>query len=175
MHYSKREFEKEISEHDLLGVEGSHNILSFRHTRPAQRGDTSQLPTILPISIHLTVLPPNPAIPIQMMALTMAWVVETGHPRDEANRTQVDDPTKEHTMPSIKSSGWAANNSTSVRPPLIVSVVAEPIKKAPKNSQTVAMSTACLRLRALEPTAAPKELLTSFVPILLKCAQETTE
>jgi hypothetical protein len=97
----------------------------------------------------------------------MAWVVDTGHPCDDANKTQVDDPTREQTMPSIKSSGWVAKRLTSIRPPLIVSAVDDPIKKAPKNSQTVAMSTACLRLRALDPTAAPNELLTSFAPILL--------
>lgn len=40
-----------------------------------------------------------------------------------------------------------------------------PIKKAPMNSQTEAMGTACLRFRALEPTAAEKLLETSFAPI----------
>lgn len=40
-----------------------------------------------------------------------------------------------------------------------------PIRKAPKNWQTEAMSTACLRFRALEPTAAEKLLETSFAPI----------
>lgn len=49
-----------------------------------------------------------------------------------------------------------------------LSAVDDPIKNAPKNSQTVAISTAFLRLRALEPTAAPNELLTSFAPMLLR-------
>lgn len=84
------------------------------------------LATILPISAQWTALAPKPAIPAPVIAPTMAWVVDTGQPRDEAKRTQVEDPTKEQTIANSNSSGCGSNSCTSISPPLIVSAVEEP-------------------------------------------------
>jgi len=43
---------------------------------------------------------PKAAIPAPQMAPTIAWVVETGQPREEANRTQVEEPIKAQTIVS---------------------------------------------------------------------------
>ncbi|KAI7824300.1 hypothetical protein BC939DRAFT_449952 [Gamsiella multidivaricata] len=68
-------------------------------------------------------------------------------------------------MPSISNSGCSLKRLTSIKSPLMVSAVEEPMRKAPRNSQTEAIRTACLRFRAPEPTAAPKLLLTSLAPM----------
>ena len=47
----------------------------------------------------------------------------------------------------------------------IVLATFEPMSSAPKNSQTDAMTTACLTVRAFEPTDVAKQLATSLAPI----------
>ena len=50
-------------------------------------------------------------------------------------------------------------------PFLTVSVTASPAKKAPQNSNTAAITTACLNVRAREPTEVPIALATSLAPM----------
>lgn len=67
-------------------------------TKPAATGEMTQERTILVIPSHLTPLAPKAEIPAPVMAPTIAWVVETGQPRDEANKTQVEEPIKAQTI-----------------------------------------------------------------------------
>ena len=50
-------------------------------------------------------------------------------------------------------------------PFLIVEVTSPPARKAPRNSNTAAIITACLRVKALLPTDVPIALATSLAPI----------
>ena len=54
---------------------------------------------------------------------------------------------------------------TSAMPLLLGLATFEPMSSAPKNSQTDAMTTACLTVRAFEPTDVAKQLATSLAPI----------
>ena len=57
-----------------------------------------------------------------------------------------------------------------------VSVTASPAKKAPTNSKIAAMITACLSVRAREPTEVPIALATSLAPMFhARYAQTNTE
>lgn len=66
---------------------------------------------------------------------------------------------------TIKSSGAAAYILGSTIPPLMVSVVLAPRKKAPPNSQKQAMIKAWARVIEPEPTEVAKALATSLAPI----------
>ena len=64
----------------------------------------------------------------------------------------------------MKISRLSANNSGSITPFLIVCVTPPPARNAPKNSNTAAISMACLTVRTLLPTEVPIALATSLAP-----------
>ena len=66
---------------------------------------------------------------------------------------------------SLANSLVTVSKSTTRIPFRTVSVTASPAKKAPQNSKTAAIMTACFRVRALEPTDVPIALATSFAPM----------
>lgn len=66
---------------------------------------------------------------------------------------------------TIRISGWALYKEVSTMPPLMVSVVLAPRRKAPPNSQKQAMIKAWARVMEPEPTEVAKELATSLAPI----------
>ena len=72
--------------------------------------------------------------------------------------------TKERKL-TIRISGWVLYKEVSTIPPLMVSVVLAPRRKAPPNSQKQAMIKAWARVMEPEPTEVAKELATSLAPI----------
>ena len=68
-------------------------------------------------------------------------------------------------MPIIKILRSFEYISGSTIPFRIVDVTSPPAKKAPRNSKMAAIITACLSVRALEPTDVPMALATSFAPM----------
>ena len=108
---------------------------------------------------------PTPRIPPMMEC-----VVETGRPIRVAMVSHVAAAIMAAMNP--KAMSWENTGSISgsakstLRMPFrTVSVTASPAKKAPQNSNTAAMMTACLRVSALEPTEVPMALATSFAPM----------
>ena len=98
------------------------------------------------------------------------WVVDTGRPIRVAMVSQVAAAIIAAMKPNAMS--WESTASTvpsaksTVRIPLrTVSVTASPAKKAPLNSNTAAMITACFRVRARDPTEVPIAFATSFAPM----------
>lgn len=77
------------------------------------------------------------------MAPTIAWVDDTGQPREEAKRTQVEDPTSEQTIANSSSSGCGSKSATSISPPLIVSAVEEPVIYARRRDQIKSHENGC--------------------------------
>ena len=109
---------------------------------------------------------PTPTIPP-----IIECVVETGSPKRVAIVNQTAAAIIAAMNPNIKSFANASvTRASSARsifriPFLTVSVTASPAKKAPQNSNTAAIITACLNVKALEPTEVPIALATSLAPM----------
>ena len=117
---------------------------------------------------------PTPRIPPMM-----EWVVETGKPRRVATVNHVAAAImaamKPNAMSVEKASSMRGSVKSTLRMPFrTVSVTASPAKKAPANSNTAAMITACLRVKAREPTDVPMAFATSFAPMFQAMYAQTT-
>ena len=98
----------------------------------------------------------------------MECVVETGKPNLVAIVSQTAAAIIAEMNPYIKSfakSSVTVSKSTVNIPFLTVSVTASPAKKAPQNSKIAAIITACLKVKALDPTDVPIALATSLAPM----------
>ena len=106
--------------------------------------------------------------PTPMIPPIMLWVVETGSPSLVAVVSHIAAAIMAAMNPYIRSlakSFVTVSKSTTSIPFRTVSVTASPAKKAPQNSKTAAIITACFRVRAFEPTDVPIAFATSFAPM----------
>ena len=93
------------------------------------------------------------------------YVVDTGRPMRVAMVSQVEEPTRAHTMASINTAGSSSKKSVEMSFFRMVSATREPTRTAPRNSQKVAMIMACVRVRDLDETEVANELATSLAPM----------
>ena len=135
-------------------------------TTPPNTGEITQLAAICPIFAQSTIAKPLAAMPEPIMAPTIECVVETGAPtavamfshKAAANNAAIINQTK------VSESGIKLG---SIMPLRMVPTTSPPAINAPAASKIAAMTNAPTSVKALEPTAGPTLLATSFAPIFI--------
>jgi hypothetical protein len=92
--------------------------------------------------------------------------VDTGSFKTVATFSQIAAAVSAHNMPYKKMSGWDLKEAVLAIPPAMVLVTAAPSPIAPENSNTAAITVACRKVRAPDPTEVPKALATSLAPVV---------
>ena len=128
-------------------------------------GVMNQLPTIPLILPHSTACGPTVTHAKPITAPIIEWVVDTGHPINDAINSHNPAESKALIIPNTKTSGSATNSIGSIIPLFMVSVTSPPAKYAPANSNTIAIIIACLAVIVPDPTDVPIAFDTSLAPI----------
>src|SRR5690606_18529531 len=128
-------------------------------------GEITQLETMEVTALQLTASTAIPTEANPMIAPTMEWVVETGHPRRLAISRQHPAARGADSMPETSRCGVSVMGAGSTMPLRMVAVTSPPARYAPRNSNIMAITIACRMVKAREPTEVPMALATSLAPI----------
>jgi hypothetical protein len=96
-----------------------------------------------------------------MMLPMVLWVVETGRPFNDANRSQMPVDRLAQTIPVMRRAGWYWKRATSTIPLRTVSATVAPRRLAPANSKTPQITMAWFMVTLPAPTEVAKAGVTA--------------
>ena len=134
---------------------------------PPSTGEMIQEAAIFPMVPQATIPKPAAAIPAPMTPPTMEWVVDTGAFDRVAKLSQSAAASSAAIIAQMKESVLPPNAEMSMIPFLMVLTTSPPAISAPEASKMAAMTMAPPIVSALEPTAGPTLLATSFAPMFM--------
>lgn len=126
----------------------------------------TQLAEIAPSRCQLAISMPPAAMPAPNTPPTMEWVVDTGAPIAVAMFSQIAAASSAAIMSQMKTPPFGINAGSMI-PFLMVLTTSPPATMAPIPSKIAAMMIAPVKVSALEPTAGPTLLATSFAPMFM--------